>query len=195
MGTTTGFSVLPVVLLACFYVPIICRLRARQWKGEDSGRVSVTAALNNASRRCLQRRAALSSCGYRLRSHKQVIRMLILIVVFLFFSLVPLRALALWQALGPPSALLTFGIENYYNLIWMCRMLMYTNSAVNPLIYSLLSTRFKIAFRLLLRCQSHMLDNTKQILATRRTAVRLVARATASTGSASYHQSCPSSEI
>ncbi|RUS78462.1 hypothetical protein EGW08_013785, partial [Elysia chlorotica] len=144
--TTTGFSVLPVVLLACFYVPIICRLRARQWTGEGSGRVSL-GPIDSARGRYIQRSAALSSCGYRLRTHRQVIRMLILIVVFLFFSLVPMRAMVLWQTLGPPDVIANLGIENYYNIIWICRMLIFTNSAVNPLIYSLLSTRFKIAFR------------------------------------------------
>ena len=180
VGTTIGFTVLPVILLACFYLPIISRLRARQWVSKDSGRVSL-ARDNNGGGRRLQRSGAMSSRGYRLRTHRQVIRMLVLIVLFLFLSLVPVRALALWQALGPPGSAHSLGIENYYNLIWMCRMLMYINSAANPLIYSLLSTRFKIAFRLVLRCQGHMLDNRKQMLAARRRTAGLhVARSTSS---------------
>ncbi|GFS07578.1 growth hormone secretagogue receptor type 1-like [Elysia marginata] len=197
VGTTTGFGVLPVIMLACFYVPIICRLRAKHGLSKETGRVSLTHADNTSSKR-LQRSAALFSGGYRLRSHRQVIRMLLLIVVFLFLALVPMRVLALWQVLGPPGSTLSLGIEGYYNLIWLCRMLMYTNSAINPLIYSLLSTRFKIAFRLVLRCQSHVLNNVlnnrNQNMMTRRTALRLEVRSAFSTGSVSGHQHYPVSE-
>ncbi|KAK6174352.1 hypothetical protein SNE40_017647 [Patella caerulea] len=88
---------------------------------------------------------------YRLRSRKQVVRMLISIIVFFFVSLMPLRVFILWQIFTPTTSLEDLGIESFYNIMWFARIMMYLNSAGNPVIYSMLSSKFKMAFKRVLR--------------------------------------------
>lgn len=91
------------------------------------------------------------SAGGSLRSRRQVIRMLLAIIILFFVALAPIRITILWQVYSPSEASRKLGIESYYNLMWIGRMLMYINSAGNPIIYSLLSSNFKKAFTLLLQ--------------------------------------------
>ncbi|BFY98642.1 hypothetical protein BsWGS_01682 [Bradybaena similaris] len=140
LTTTTIFFVLPLLLLTILYSRIIRKL--------------YQSDLTNGRIRC----EVKESTGYSLRSRRQVIRMLITLVILFFLSLAPLRVVIVWHIFSPPDSIPRLGIESYYNVLWLCRLLIYLNSAGNPLIYSLLSSKFKIAFSFLLRCQTRMLD-------------------------------------
>ncbi|CAG5134633.1 unnamed protein product, partial [Candidula unifasciata] len=140
LAATTIFFIFPLLLLTILYANIIGKL--------------YQSDLANGRIRC----GVKESTGYSLRSRRQVIRMLITLVILFFLSLAPLRVVVVWQIFSPPDSIHRFGIENYYNVLWLCRLLIYMNSAGNPLIYSLLSSKFKIAFSFLLRCQTRMLD-------------------------------------
>lgn len=90
-----------------------------------------------------------------LRARKQVVRTLILIIILFFVSMCPIRVVSLWQIFADVQDLHDMGIEAYYNIIWFARIMMYINSAGNPVIYCLSSSKFKVAFRrVLMRCQS-----------------------------------------
>ena len=90
-----------------------------------------------------------------LRARKQVVRTLILIIILFFVSMCPLRVVSLWQIFADVRDLDKLGIEAYYNIIWFARIMMYINSAGNPVIYCLSSSKFKVAFRRVLRrCQT-----------------------------------------
>lgn len=90
-----------------------------------------------------------------LRARKQVVRTLILIIILFFVSMCPIRVVILWQIFAAVEDLHEMGIEAYYNIIWFARIMMYINSAGNPVIYCLSSSKFKIAFRrVLMRCRS-----------------------------------------
>ncbi|ESO97029.1 hypothetical protein LOTGIDRAFT_96553, partial [Lottia gigantea] len=88
-----------------------------------------------------------SSEFYRLRSRKQVVRMLISLIVYFFVALLPLRVVIIWQISSPSETIDQLGMESYYNIMWFARIMMYTNSAGNPIIYSLFSSKFKMAFK------------------------------------------------
>lgn len=87
------------------------------------------------------------SASITLRARKQVVRTLILIIILFFVSMCPIRVVTFWQIFTPAEKLNSIGIEAYYNILWFARIMMYINSAGNPIIYSLSSAKFKQAFR------------------------------------------------
>jgi hypothetical protein len=86
-----------------------------------------------------------------LRSRKQVVKMLIIIIVLFFVTLFPIRSITLWLIFTPSNDVTKIGLEAFLNLISWTRILMYVNSASNPVIYSLMSTKFQRAFKKVLR--------------------------------------------
>lgn len=86
-----------------------------------------------------------------LRSRKQVVRMLIGIMILFFITVFPMRIVSLWLVYAPPSSIIQLGVDGYINLLSFARVMVYINSAGNPIIYSLTSTKFKRAFSKLLR--------------------------------------------
>ena len=91
------------------------------------------------------------SAKYAHRSRKQVVRMLIITIVLFFASLCPIRVVSLWQIFTSVQNIENLGLEGYLSLISFARIMMYLNSSVNPVIYSLTSSKFKLAFKRVLR--------------------------------------------
>ncbi|XP_045190876.2 QRFP-like peptide receptor [Mercenaria mercenaria] len=125
-----AFFALPLFILIGLYTLIIKQLMSDKLK---------SLAQNN--------RTAVNTQ----RSRKQVVQMLIFIIVLFFVSLFPIRVFSLWLIFTPPAEAMQIGLEAYLNLISWARILMYINSAGNPIIYSLTSTKFKSAFKRVLR--------------------------------------------
>lgn len=82
-----------------------------------------------------------------LKNRKQVVRMLIGIITLFFVSIFPIRVVSLWMVFTPVVKQRELGIDGYMNLISFARLMLYVNSAGNPVIYSLTSTKFKRAFK------------------------------------------------
>lgn len=89
-----------------------------------------------------------------LKYRKQVIFMLGAVVISFFICLLPFRALTLWIIIVPPETILQLGIEGYYSLLYFCRIMLYINSALNPILYNLMSSKFREGFLKLLGCKS-----------------------------------------
>lgn len=89
-----------------------------------------------------------------LKYRKQVIFMLGAVVISFFVCLLPFRALTLWIIIVPPETILQLGVEGYYSLLYFCRILLYINSALNPILYNLMSSKFREGFLKLLGCKS-----------------------------------------
>ncbi|XP_050533815.1 thyrotropin-releasing hormone receptor-like isoform X1 [Daktulosphaira vitifoliae] len=126
VGTISLFFVLPLAVLAILYVIIAQHLTA------NSG---IVAPNTN--------RAAL-------RYRRQVVLMLGTVVASFFLCQLPFRALILWIVLAPPDYNLfeVFGgMYNYYMVLLFCRMMLYINSAFNPILYNLMSSKFRDGFR------------------------------------------------
>ncbi|CAL4062234.1 unnamed protein product, partial [Meganyctiphanes norvegica] len=80
------------------------------------------------------------------KQRKQVVKMLATVVLVFFVCLLPFRLLALWLILSPKEYAENLGIQTYFNILYTCRALSYLNSAINPIIYNAMSSKFRRAF-------------------------------------------------
>uniref|UniRef100_A0A3P8YBF8 Thyrotropin-releasing hormone receptor n=1 Tax=Esox lucius TaxID=8010 RepID=A0A3P8YBF8_ESOLU len=81
-----------------------------------------------------------------LSSRKQVTKMLSVVVILFALLWMPYRTLVLIN-----SFVATPYLDTWFVLF--CRICMYANSAINPIVYNLMSQKFRSAFRGLYRCQ------------------------------------------
>ncbi|KAM4650296.1 thyrotropin-releasing hormone receptor-like [Amazona ochrocephala] len=94
---------------------------------------------------CRSNRGALSS-------RKQVTKMLAVVVVLFALLWMPYRTLVVVNSFTDPPYL------NIWLLLF-CRMCIYLNSAINPIIYNLMSQKFRAAFRKLCKCEAKNAEN------------------------------------
>lgn len=107
--------------------------------------------------RHLMNNPGITSHGNRsnvLKYRKQVMFMLGAVVLSFFLCLLPFRALTLWIIVVPSESILELGIDGYYSLVYFCRIMLYINSALNPILYNLMSSKFREGFLRLLGCKS-----------------------------------------
>ncbi|XP_076461664.1 QRFP-like peptide receptor [Babylonia areolata] len=149
IGMFVVFFALPMLLLLWLYVCIIRRLRSPD-SAIRFGQAQGVAGMSTQ------------------RTRKNVVKMLVGIVVLFFVSLMPVRCVIIWQIFTPDVQIQGMGPERYYNLMWITRLLMYVNSAGNPIIYSLISSKFQEAFwRLLTGRRNISLDRASRSSASR----------------------------
>ena len=80
------------------------------------------------------------------RSRKQVIIMLAIIIVLFFVCLLPNRIFTVWVMFSSIDSQRRLGFEGYLHFLNFARVMLYLNSAVNPIIYNVVSTKFRSAF-------------------------------------------------
>ncbi|NP_001165737.1 ecdysis triggering hormone receptor isoform B [Bombyx mori] len=97
-----------------------------------------------------------SGTGNVIRYRKQVILMLGTVVLSFFICLLPFKALTLWIIVFPPETIMSLGIDGYYILLYFCRVMLYLNSAINPILYNLMSSKFRDGFVKLLKINKLM---------------------------------------
>ncbi|XP_062575651.1 growth hormone secretagogue receptor type 1-like [Saccostrea cucullata] len=95
----------------------------------------------------LQEGRADKEALYTLNKRRRVVVMLILVVVAFFLCLLPQRILGLWIIFTERSNLASLGLEGYLNLVTFTRVMVYINSAMNPVIYNCMSTKFRGALK------------------------------------------------
>ncbi|XP_078541697.1 thyrotropin-releasing hormone receptor [Lissotriton helveticus] len=84
-------------------------------------------------------------CNSTISSRRQVTKMLAVVVILFAFLWMPYRTLVVVNSfLAKPYH------ENWFLLF--CRICIYLNSAINPVIYNLMSQKFRAAFRKLCKC-------------------------------------------
>ncbi|OWF49275.1 Pyroglutamylated RFamide peptide receptor [Mizuhopecten yessoensis] len=88
------------------------------------------------------------------RQRKQAILMIIGVVTLFFVSLLPIRTVTMWIVYSSNEDKRQLGFEAFTNLICIARIMLNVNSAGNPIIYGLISSRFRMAFRNLGACGS-----------------------------------------
>lgn len=87
------------------------------------------------------------------KARKQVVLMLGAVVLSFFVCLLPFRIFTLWIIVAPDDTIKGFGLENYYNCLYFSRIMLYLNSAINPILYNLMSSKFRKGFqKLCLSC-------------------------------------------
>lgn len=81
-----------------------------------------------------------------LRYRKQVVLMLGTVVLSFFVCLMPFRAFTLWIIVAPQEVVFSLSVETYYNFLYFCRVMTYLNSAINPILYNIMSSKFRDGF-------------------------------------------------
>lgn len=94
----------------------------------------------------------LSKPELSVKARKQVVLMLGAVVLSFFTCLLPFRVLTLYIIFVPEETFQSLNMETYYNLLYFCRIMWYLNSAVNPILYNLMSSKFRKGFVKLCRC-------------------------------------------
>ena len=102
------------------------------------------------SRKLVNESYAIRSVGKRSRSNmrtrRQVVLMLLAVVVVFFLCHLPLRTIQVWMILTE-GALTRLGLEGYLNVVYFSRCMFYLNSAVNPIVYNMFSSKWRSAFK------------------------------------------------
>lgn len=91
-------------------------------------------------------RIRLSKPEVSLKARKQVVLMLGAVVLSFFICLLPFKVLTLWIIVESDETFQQMSIEKYYTILYFCRIMWYLNSAVNPILYNLMSTKFRNGF-------------------------------------------------
>ncbi|KFB42737.1 AGAP002881-PA-like protein [Anopheles sinensis] len=129
--TISLFFVLPLVILVVLYAII-----ARNLIASDRSRLKIRLSKPELSH----------------KARKQVVLMLGAVVLAFFTCLLPFRVLTLWIILVPEETFQQLAPERYYNLLYFSRIMLYLNSAVNPILYNLMSSKFRKGFLRLCSC-------------------------------------------
>uniref|UniRef100_A0A182VYQ4 Thyrotropin-releasing hormone receptor n=1 Tax=Anopheles minimus TaxID=112268 RepID=A0A182VYQ4_9DIPT len=132
VGSIVLFFIIPLLILVVLYSVIAKNLM-------DNPSIIMSSASNG-------------NRGNVYKYRKQVIFMLGAVVVSFFVCLLPFRALTLWIIIVPSEAIVSVGIERFYILLYFCRIMLYMNSAINPILYNLMSSKFRNGFLQLLGC-------------------------------------------
>ncbi|XP_023311939.1 growth hormone secretagogue receptor type 1-like [Anoplophora glabripennis] len=127
IGSIVVFFIFPLAILICIYALIAKSLMAHP-----------TMAVSTRSNAL----PSQSVAKYR----KQVILMLGTVVAAFFICLLPFRALTLWIIVAPAGSSYEIGFENYYNILYFSRIMFHINSAVNPILYNVMSSKFRGGF-------------------------------------------------
>ncbi|NXT67840.1 TRFR protein, partial [Chaetops frenatus] len=90
--------------------------------------------------------------GGALGSRKQVTKMLAVVVALFAVLWLPYRTLVVVNSFVDPPYLNTW-------FLLFCRLCIYLNSAINPIIYNLMSQKFRAAFRKLYKCQERSAEH------------------------------------
>ncbi|XP_055623553.1 growth hormone secretagogue receptor type 1 isoform X1 [Toxorhynchites rutilus septentrionalis] len=129
--TISLFFLLPLIILVVLYAIIAKNLIA-----------------SNNSR--MKIRLSKPELSYKAR--KQVVLMLGAVVLAFFACLLPFRMLTLWIIMVSEETFQKLAVEKYYNLLYFSRIMIYLNSAVNPILYNLMSSKFRKGFLRLCKC-------------------------------------------
>ncbi|XP_056631629.1 growth hormone secretagogue receptor type 1 isoform X2 [Diorhabda sublineata] len=127
IGSVVVFFIFPLGILICVYALIASSLMAQP--------LVMIASRNNTV-------PAQNVIKYR----KQVILMLGTVVLAFFICLLPFRALTLWIIIAPAGSIIELGFERYYNILYFSRIMFHINSAVNPILYNIMSSKFRGGF-------------------------------------------------
>ncbi|XP_067126537.1 growth hormone secretagogue receptor type 1-like [Centruroides vittatus] len=126
----------------------------------------------------------------QMKARKQVVLMLSTVVFCFFVCLTPFRVFTVWLTLVSQDKIEALGMETYYNLLYFCRVMLYINSAINPILYNLISSKFRNAFFHLIFCGTHKRLIRRTVTVSTSTTLR-----TSSTGGKSQVQTVASNTI
>lgn len=121
------------------------------------------------------------------KARKQVVLMLGAVVFSFFVCLAPFRVFTLWIIIAPDEQVKRKGLEFFYNFLYFSRIMLYLNSAINPILYNLMSSKFRKGFRKLWCSCCYLGGQCKRTKNGRTTAINAIATATTTTTSVTSH--------
>lgn len=160
VGTITVFFFVPFGILVLLYAAIAYKLlrpnsafhRPTSPQPQQAATTTATGSATGTTTTSTKGNSHQQSNGMR-KHRKQVIFMLVAVVSSFFVCLLPFRAFTLWVITASSEDVERLGIAGYYNLLYFSRFMLYLNSAMNPILYNLMSSKFRSGFyRLLLSC-------------------------------------------
>nr|XP_060628157.1 thyrotropin-releasing hormone receptor-like [Anolis sagrei ordinatus] len=150
----TIFYVIPLVLATVLY-GLIARIlfmnplpASPQHAGQLSKHNNSISTSSSMKLSCRGNKSALSS-------RKQVTKMLAVVVILFALLWMPYRTLVVVNSFMDPP---------YLNIwfVLFCRLCIYLNSAINPIIYNVMSQKFRAAFKKLCKCERKRTESTTQ---------------------------------
>ncbi|KAM6457784.1 thyrotropin-releasing hormone receptor isoform 1-T2 [Liasis olivaceus] len=142
------FYVMPMVLATVLY-GLIARILFLNPISSDSKENSAT--WKNDLVPSSKTKAANKSINSAVASRRQVTKMLAVVVILFAFLWMPYRTLVVI------NSFLSQPFQEQWFLLF-CRICIYLNSAINPVIYNLMSQKFRAAFKKLCKCQQKQLE-------------------------------------
>lgn len=174
IGSITLFFLLPFGILVLLYSAIAYKLLRRHSEfqrptspniynaataGVDIATATANAVITPGQQKVLIRRGTTTNINSHpqnrnlIKHRQQVVFMLVTVVSSFFLCLLPFRAFTLWVIASSDETVASLGLEGYYNVLYFCRIMLYLNSALNPILYNLMSSKFRSGFwRLILSC-------------------------------------------
>lgn len=87
-----------------------------------------------------------TSDSYHARAKKHVITMLLSVVISFFICLSPYRILILYIVVAPAEQIAAVHRDTFFTLLNFSRIMFYLHSAVDPILYNLMSSKFRRGF-------------------------------------------------
>lgn len=131
------FFLFPLIVLILIYSVIARHLVADPCTASNH-RIQVQTSASVA--------AGTDNVNPNLRARRQVVSMLGTVVVFFFICLLPFKIFTLWFIVTSDEDIQMMGPETYYHVLNFCRVMFYLNSAINPILYNVMSSKFRTAF-------------------------------------------------
>lgn len=76
-------------------------------------------------------------------NHFNVARLLCTVIIIFCSCLLPFRIMVLWILFSPLHKVIEIGLDKYFLILYLTRILIYLNSSLNPLIYTLAVTKYR----------------------------------------------------
>jgi hypothetical protein len=106
-----------------------------------------TLQTNNANNTSPNQTNRSSSKNISKKSQKSIITLLIIMMLLIFICLLPYRVFSLWSAMATKETFRKLGNKGYNTLLIFCRVTFYINSALNPIFYHIISSKFQDSFK------------------------------------------------
>lgn len=94
-----------------------------------------------------------TSDTYHARAKRHVITMLMSVVLSFFLCLTPYRILIFYIIVAPAEQIAAIDRDTFFAFLNFSRIMFYLHSAVDPILYNLMSSKFRRGFLQLCRCR------------------------------------------
>ena len=128
------FFFMPMLVLVALYSVITLHLIREPRTERSNFRISLSH----------DPRSGAETTNYRAR--KQVVVMLIAVIVCFFCCMLPACMFRLFVIFADDTTVYSLGPELYHNIRFFIRIMVYINCSMNPILYNVMSSKFREAF-------------------------------------------------